>query len=123
MRFTEFSIPASTAWMEKSDILFLVDCSSQETPFVSRSIFENCNTLWEDPYNMILDRIHPEDLEEFKKVIQGKSVRPAHHKLRIIDCQNHTQLFSFHRLKGSGSKNKDFLLAISKKCPLRYKQL
>lgn len=114
MQFTEFSIPESTKWMEKSDILFLVDCCSHETPFISKSIINGYDETFEDPYDIILDRIHPDDIEEFRKVIEGRSSRPAHHKLRIIDNENHIQLFSFHRLRVTGLK-KELLLAISKK--------
>ena len=115
MRFTEFSIPDSTEWMERSDILFLLDCCNRNTPFISKSIVADYERDNEDPYNIILDRIHPEDLSEFKKIVGGNSSRPAHYKLRILDRSNQTRLFSFHKLKMGYGKSKYMLLAISKK--------
>ena len=115
MRFTNFSVPDSNQWMEKSDILFLIDCCSRETPFVSRSLFEEYELVNDKPLDLIYDRVHPHDLEEFKKVIDGRSTRPAHYKLRIIDRDNNIQSFSFHKLKSVGNRKNNLLLAISKK--------
>lgn len=115
MRFTEFSIPDSTEWMERSDILFLLDCCNYSTPFISKSIVADYEKHHDDPYNIILDRIHPDDLLEFKKIVDGNSSRPAHHKLRIVDRSNKTRLFSFHKLRVGYGKSKYMLLAINKK--------
>ena len=115
MRFTNFSVPESNQWMEKSDILFLIDCCNHEAPFINKSLFEEYELANSSPLELILDRVHPYDLDEFKKVLDGKSSRPAHHKLRIIDRDNNIQLFSFHKLKASGIKNSSLLMAISKK--------
>jgi len=115
MRFTEFSIPESTEWMERSDILFLLDCCNHKTPFISKSIIADYEMVNEDPYNVILDRIHPEDLSEFNKIVNGNSSRPAHYKLRILDRSNNTRLFSFHKLRIGYGNSKYMLLAINKK--------
>ena len=115
MRFTEFSIQESAEWMERSDILFLLDYRNHKTPFISKSIIEDYEKVSENPYNIILDRIHHDDLSEFNKIVSGNSSRPAHHKLRITDKSNHTRFFSFHKLRIGYGKTKYMLLAISKK--------
>ena len=115
MRFTEFSIPESTQWMEKSDILFLMDIESHEAPYISSAILDGYEMDMESPYNALLDKIHPDDLGDFVEIFNGISVRPGHKKLRIINKSNQTVLFSFYKLKVSGKKNKELLLAISKR--------
>jgi len=108
-------MPESTQWMEKSDILFLMDIENREAPYISSGILDAYEMAFDSPFNAILDKIHPDDLGEFVEIINGKSSRPGHKKLRIIDKSNHTILFSFYKLKVSGKKSKDLLLAISKR--------
>ena len=112
MRFTEFSIPESTQWMEKSDILFILDCKNLQAPFVSASIVIGNNIAGKDPLGYIIDRIHPDDQEEFNNLLNEKSIRPINQELRILDHQNNVLPFGVQRLTVNSNQNKVLLLGI-----------
>ncbi len=115
MRFNDLEIPKCSYWLEKLNVLFLVDKESKNVPFISSSIASIEEQQMKKPYsfNQLLSKIYPDDQIVFKNMISKMHETNNNVGFRLLDLENDTVPFKINSIN-IGSKNKSrFLIAIS----------
>ena len=115
MRFNDLAIPKCSYWLEKLNVLFLVDKVSKNVPFISSSIASIEEQQMREPYSFdqLLSKIYPDDQIVFKKMISKMHETNDNVGFRLVDNENDTVPFKINSLS-IGSENKSrFLIALT----------
>ena len=115
MRFNDLSIPKCSYWLERLNVLFLVEKETKSVPFISTSIIsrhERAN-LETHSLNFLLSRIYPDDKSAFKKLISINKFNKikVSPDFRLVNGDNATVSFKINKLDFGNGQAKEFLVA------------
>lgn len=115
MRFNDLSIPKCSYWLERLNVLFLVDKASKKVPYISTSIAtkEEQNTQTPNSFKFLLSKIYPEDKQAFKRLISISKINKikVSPDFRLISKDNITISFKISALDFGNGREKEFLVA------------
>ncbi len=112
MRFQDLSIPQCGYWLEKQDVLFMLDLGKRNVPFVNSKLYNgrkrgsNMFTL-----HALLHRMHPDDRHDFIRMIGTNSDIPEASFFRLFDNAGTTLWFQLRAIH-TGNRHDRYLLAV-----------
>ena len=111
MRFEGLEIHKCSYWLERLNILFLVNPETKDVPFISSAMAPDNNCQTYEPYSLqvIRNMLFPEDIDLFNKQLKQGSKKTGKTNLRIRNKQNKPIPFRLGMIK-SGPNNINKLL-------------
>ena len=114
MRFDGLEIPKCSYWLERLNILFLVDPENKDVPFISSTMAPDHNCQKDEPYSLqvIRNMLFPEDIALFNKQLKLGSKKTGNTHLRIRNKQNKPIPFRLNMIKTGPKKINKLLVAL-----------
>ena len=114
MRFVDLSIPKCTYWLEKLNVLFLVDKEKGLVPYINPAIAPSENGVVHEHNSIdaVMSQIYPEDLNEFRKLLNGTNGWDQHRELRLKTTGNGTITFRISSIRIGSPVKRRLLVAL-----------
>ena len=97
MRFTDLSMPKCAYWLEKLNVLLLVDPEKRIVPFINSKI--TTTRIEPNSLDSLIRLIYPEDRQDFERLLLGINEGHRNNSMRLIthnDSTIHFTLSSIH---------------------------
>ncbi len=114
MRFEGLELPKCSYWLERLNILFLIDTKNNDVPFISSSVAPDDVTSNDTPCSLqiIKNMLYPEDIKLFEKHLNVRKNGAMESNLRLRNKNNKPVSIRLNLIKTGPGKKRRLLIAL-----------